>query len=373
MSSTQQDGQAKQSQANSFYAALARTMTRGAALYFSRPVRLFRPSKVSGWMFLNGLASRNNASVSPRFVLNLVKEHGFGVLPRHFIPPLAINALLGTILWSSYSLSSSALEGRSVHPFANAAISGAVAGGIQAIAAAPAENVRILLEGGSSYSGWSSAWKDVFVGSRGTKDLPLEPRKKIFEEARDVRRWMREVGEVAGRGWHGWGWGFGKDVCGFSVFFTLFELTRRIASQLKNASTQFAIQRDPSRSTNLPKVVHGATLVAGGVVAGLAYDFTGRPFDVARRTVHTYEVTHNAAARPNIIARTAIIFSALEKKAKDEGLRVFFRLSPDERSASAFSTPLRQRLFSALRILGRVGPWGAGFLIWESFGPGLTQ
>jgi len=30
---------------NSLYAALARTATRSVALYFSRPVRLFRPSK----------------------------------------------------------------------------------------------------------------------------------------------------------------------------------------------------------------------------------------------------------------------------------------------------------------------------------------
>lgn len=37
------DGQVDQG--NSVYAALARTATRTAALYFSRPVRLFRPSK----------------------------------------------------------------------------------------------------------------------------------------------------------------------------------------------------------------------------------------------------------------------------------------------------------------------------------------
>ena len=30
---------------NSLYAALGRSLTRSAALYFSRPVRLFRPSK----------------------------------------------------------------------------------------------------------------------------------------------------------------------------------------------------------------------------------------------------------------------------------------------------------------------------------------
>ncbi len=45
MSTTEHDRQLKPPQANSFYAALGHTMTRGAALYFSRPVRLFRPSK----------------------------------------------------------------------------------------------------------------------------------------------------------------------------------------------------------------------------------------------------------------------------------------------------------------------------------------
>lgn len=30
---------------NPVYAAVARSLTRGAALYFSRPIRLFRPSK----------------------------------------------------------------------------------------------------------------------------------------------------------------------------------------------------------------------------------------------------------------------------------------------------------------------------------------
>lgn len=43
MSSTSQDS--LQEQANSLYAALARTATRSLALYFSRPVRLFRPAK----------------------------------------------------------------------------------------------------------------------------------------------------------------------------------------------------------------------------------------------------------------------------------------------------------------------------------------
>ena len=141
-------------------------------------------------------------------------------MPKHFLPPLAVNALLGTVLWSSYSLTSSALEHHSTHPFLNAAISGAVAGGAQAIAAAPTENVRLLIEGGTSYTGWSSAWKDVFLGIHrkelGKEALSAVSKREIIREARDIRRWMQEVGDIAGRGWHGWGWGFAKDVCGAS-------------------------------------------------------------------------------------------------------------------------------------------------------------
>lgn len=44
MSEASEDG-GKDAQGNNLYAAVARTITRSAALYFSRPVRLFRPSK----------------------------------------------------------------------------------------------------------------------------------------------------------------------------------------------------------------------------------------------------------------------------------------------------------------------------------------
>lgn len=85
---------------NSFYAAMARTAARGVALYFSRPVRLFRPSKgmwyrhvllmrftdswssVSGWQILNGLASQHGQSVTPQYVRGLIKQQGVRTYPR---------------------------------------------------------------------------------------------------------------------------------------------------------------------------------------------------------------------------------------------------------------------------------------------------
>ncbi|KAG6854917.1 hypothetical protein C0991_009740 [Blastosporella zonata] len=217
---------------------------------------------------------------------------------------MMVNALLGTILWGTYAEAFSILEPHMEHhPILTAGLSGGVAGGVQAVLAAPAENVRILLEGGSGGSSWLNAWKEVFQGTR-FKSLS---RKSDIEDIRQLRSWMKDVGDMAGRGWNGWGWGFGKDICenltidqplansykGFAVFFAIFEVTRRVALQVKDVFQKRAQNLD-ARETGgvqrqLPRVMHGLTLVGGGVLAGLAYETASRPWDVARRTVQLHK------------------------------------------------------------------------------------
>lgn len=104
------------------------------------------------------------------------------------------------------------------HLTTTAAISGAVAGGMQALVAAPAENVRLLLEGGT-YHSWSHAWKEVF---RGTPSTHRTSKAQQINEIRQVRSWMKDVGDMAGRGWDGWGWGCAKDICGVHCVYCLF-------------------------------------------------------------------------------------------------------------------------------------------------------
>jgi hypothetical protein len=171
----------------------------------------------------------------------------FVVLPRHFVPPLVVNTLLGTVLWSTYSYSSTYLESViPTHPIIVAATSGAIAGATQAVAAAPAENVRLVLEGAegagpvkallgqkapnnshasaAASAGWTNAWKEVFRG----RDPIVYAHSR--EEVRAVAQWMKEVRGVAGRGWDGWGWGVGKDSAGAvhsSFFLSFFFLTTR--------------------------------------------------------------------------------------------------------------------------------------------------
>ena len=134
------------------------------------------------------------------------------VIARHFVPPLIVNAALGTVLWTAYSESSSVLSSRTAleaHPIMIATISGAIAGGAQAIVAAPAENVRLAIER-SAGGDWSHAWKEVVRGT--TPNQPIG--RTSLHELREVRSWMMNVRDMAGRGWKGWGWGLAKDVCG---------------------------------------------------------------------------------------------------------------------------------------------------------------
>jgi len=289
------------------------------------------------------------------------------VIPKHFIPPILVNGVLGFVLWSTYSETSITLEPHlSSHPTVLAALSGASAGGVQALVAAPAENVRFALEGNPSVRGWSHAWKEVF---RGTQSPEEASRQSVVHEARQVRHWMREVGDMAGRGWDGWGWGFAKDVCGFAVFFSIFDLTRRTAIRTKAASQDLlqSYDREGHEATSLrrhaPRIVHAATLVFGGVIAGLAYELTCRPWDAARKEAHIHEVCCGSDRRS--------VVRVLLQKTREDGILSFFRNpahTPHDPSLSLF----RRRLYSAARTLARVGPWGMGFLVWEAFGPGIS-
>ncbi|TFK42719.1 hypothetical protein BDQ12DRAFT_709976 [Crucibulum laeve] len=345
-------------------AAIARTATRSLALYFSRPVRLFRPSKVSGWHSLRSLATYQGASLSPQYILSLLKLQGFGIIPKHFIPPMAVNALLGTILWTGYAEAHSTLgQYTGNHPIFLAAVSGGLAGGVQALAAAPVENVRLLMEGGSPRHSWSHAWKEVFRKA----DSPAIPIQRKREDIRHLRSWMNEVRDMAGHGWNGWGWGCAKDICGFAAFFSIFEVTRHLSVTVKMNVQGFVESRhkDQGQGWNhyLPRAVNSIILITGGVIAGLSYELMCQPWDVARRAITVENVLASHSEKPSI-------FSTLMRKVQAEGVTVFFHNSqvpfPGDNKLAA-----RRRLYPGLRTLGRVGPWGIGFLVWEMYGSGL--
>jgi hypothetical protein len=159
---------------------------------------------------------------------------------------------------------------------------------------------------------------------------------------------------------------------GFSVFFAIFEVTRNVAVELKVLSLglvqpfKVTDDRPTAVQRHLPRVVHGVTLVAGGVTAGLAYELVCRPWDVARKLAHLERIQSATTHRPR-----HYLFNILARKIHNDGVLSFFR-NPAGQGETVLGSPGRQRLLAVARTLGRVGPWGVGFLVWEAFGPGIS-
>lgn len=111
------------------------------------------------------------------------------------------------------------------------------------------------------------------------------------------------------------------------------------------------------------RVAHGTILVSGGVLAGLGFEFSARPFDNARRISRT-------AANATWSGRAGVVAEYVKKYGV---MRALFR-SPDGSSSSGSGSAAEpvigralweRRACVALKALGRLGPWGIGFLLWE--------
>jgi hypothetical protein len=150
------------------------------------------------------------------------------------------------------------------------------------------------------------------------------------------------------------------------VFFSIFEITRRVSASVK-ATTQTMLDGDPEAEKRFPgirrfapRVIHAMTLVSGGAVAGLAYEMVCRPIDHSRRAFYLQKVSDKGGRS---------IIRTLSHKLKEEGVLSLFR---DPSSHLHESPSSRPRPHAFLRTIARVGPWGVGFLVWESLGPGLS-
>ncbi|KAG8967237.1 hypothetical protein FRC03_010312 [Tulasnella sp. 419] len=265
-----------------------------------------------------------------------------------------------------------------------------MAGCVHAIAGAPADNVRLILEGGyrtqiqtaQSVTGWREAWKEVFREVQHVEPVRDSigraagvqiggPRTR--KEAREFRAWMKEIKGMS-RGWEGLGWGCGKDMFGFAIFFAVFDATRQIASSVVRffdpTITDYNAEVTQSKN-NAARIGQSVVLVTGGVAAGFGYEFAARPFDNARRIVYehrmelpkdTGSLSKVALPMKSATAKSHILLTHL----KENGFASLFRLPGtvvQEDQATHFR---RTKMF--LRVLGRLGPWGVGFLMWEGMG-----
>ncbi|KAI7905615.1 mitochondrial carrier domain-containing protein [Cokeromyces recurvatus] len=145
--------------------AIARTlMMQSLYLFYRTPVKLFRPLRVDYLIMARALMPPMNEMTSKRFsfrytsigmITNAVKTKGWNFIPRHILPPLIANTLIGTVLYTTYIATlplfhpPSALQ---LHrpfpppPFTSVFIAGCLAGAAQSIIATPLDSLKVRFE-----------------------------------------------------------------------------------------------------------------------------------------------------------------------------------------------------------------------------------
>ncbi|KIS68237.1 uncharacterized protein UMAG_03819 [Mycosarcoma maydis] len=151
----------------SFGGAVIRALFGTLAFLFKRPVRLFRPVKLSSWTILEAMAKREGRSLSLRYLRTLLRRENSNFLPHLLLPPLLFNTAIGFTLFEAYSITESRLLSKSKAkklesgeiseeqqqerkpqwtPLWIVTASGAVAGAAQCFLSAPLDNVRYIIQ-----------------------------------------------------------------------------------------------------------------------------------------------------------------------------------------------------------------------------------
>ncbi|GAA5988857.1 hypothetical protein JCM10908_006200 [Rhodotorula pacifica] len=321
------------SNAASASAALSRALAGMLAFMFKKPIRLFRPVKISTMAGIQAIAEEQGRTVTPAFVRGLIRKEGWRFFPKHVLPPLAINALIGLTLFTTYTTSESLLHARFTSPAATFLLipfaSGAFAGAAQSIISAPLDNARHLLLrrqrflrqaaevprasrrqrlrqaiGGSAglpFTSWSALLRDsVFkVGSTAPAALSAElspattAKLSGRERLERARRWAR-------RGWSFFTLSVTKDSIAFGVFFVIFESGREGARRFGLAYDGITIPDlstyderegvasvpDKQRRSASGLVLQSLGILISGGVAGWVFSLVARPFERVRAAIY---------------------------------------------------------------------------------------
>ncbi|CAD6892738.1 unnamed protein product [Tilletia laevis] len=171
--------------------ALYGALVRALVVLFARPVRLFRPVKVTSLQLLESLARREGRTLSLTYLWRVLRREKWFFLPHLLGPPLAYQTIVGFSLFSVYTLTESQLTARrqkqqqqrlgptpdkdeqekqraTFTPLDIVIYSGAAAGVAQCILSAPLDNVRFILENGIGRSVSSAAAQDRAAATSGT-------------------------------------------------------------------------------------------------------------------------------------------------------------------------------------------------------------
>ncbi|BGP13384.1 hypothetical protein JCM10213v2_001303 [Rhodosporidiobolus nylandii] len=261
-------------------AALSRALAGMLAFMFKRPIRLFRPVKISTWAGIQAIAEEQGRPVTPGFASE-----------SFLLPHLTSTA--------SHLL---------LIPF----ISGGIAGAAQALLSAPLDNARLLLLRRQRFLRLSHAAASssprarrsrLYAKTSSAAGVPFVSwmtllRESVFQSGRNAmggsaattardrleqgRRWAR-------RGWSLFNLSLVKDSIGFGTFFLIFEVGRE-ASRVAGLKYDGIDPDKPEDEGKQRRSASGLVLQALGILvsgglAGWVFSLVARPFERMRGAI----------------------------------------------------------------------------------------
>ncbi|KAI8890591.1 mitochondrial carrier [Backusella circina FSU 941] len=144
--------------------AIARTlMMQSLYLFYRTPVKLFRPLRVDYLIMARALLPMDEHSTkrfsfrytSIGMITHAVKTKGWNFIPRHILPPLVANTLIGTVLYTTYIATlplfhpPSAFQLHRPFPppsYNSVFMAGCLAGAAQSVIATPLDSLKVRFE-----------------------------------------------------------------------------------------------------------------------------------------------------------------------------------------------------------------------------------
>ncbi|KAJ8661284.1 hypothetical protein O0I10_003034 [Lichtheimia ornata] len=200
--------------------AIARSlMMQGLYLFYRTPVKLFRPLRVDYLIMARAIMPPLDEASSKRFsfrytsigmISHAVKKQGWNFIPRHVLPPLIANTVIGTVLYTTYIATLPMFHPPSsfqLHrpfpppPFTSVFMAGCIAGAMQSIVAAPLDSVKIRFE---------------------VSDLLEGKHRSMYQYAKST---LKELGIASA--YRGFGLTLVRDSLSCGLFFATFEWVKQ--------------------------------------------------------------------------------------------------------------------------------------------------
>ncbi|KAI8896705.1 mitochondrial carrier domain-containing protein [Globomyces pollinis-pini] len=252
--------------------------------WFRVPIKMFRPYAVNPWVTLTEMANTQKKDLNARFVAETLRNEGWSLVRLNVLPLMAANAVVGAILFNSYSITAKLLTSTDYSTFAHY-IAGAFAGSIQSVLATPLGQIQKLINRADIVERRHHGIHRVTIDALKSQSIPLHLKSRVLYFYKGVL--FNTV----------------RDSIGFGLFFGVFNT---LSVSGKAMTSRLWARKHGQHRTRSLAAADGVVVIGSGALAGVAYQSIVYPLENLKTQVRQVQHTSNKSHSKFQIARTLI-------------------------------------------------------------------